>query len=1275
PPPAFAAVDGVVIAIAWGADGQALLASAPAQPIVRAIGRQRREPSGPADCSGTLRLAADASRLWARFTIRDDKLVAGVNRDHQDDSCELYLSPLLHGGTKYLSSDVQIVATPADAGCSAVLLSGRNYDPELLPVSAQARRTADGWELDLGIPLANGLFRLRPGAGLALGVAAAYNDNDSGTQRDQKIGWSLNDPDERAWDDPTRFGVAVFQGPAGVPTLPAVASGRPAPAWDAVPAVTVARPGAIDLLANGGFAHGTAGWNRWYGEDGVDYRVETVAGDPALLLDGGAALAHERAFLCTRAVDVLPGERYRLSFRARADAPLELHLASKTQAYRIVNHARLAVPAGDWVARSCDFTIPADHLATNDAVQATLQCPGIAGHLLWLDDVRLVRWVPGRVDAELVVDDPIRCVAVGGVIGVRARLASLADVALPAVVTLRLESWPDAERVGGWERRVELPAGGTLELPIELPTAVPGCYRVSLAVDDGAGLLHRRTSVAVHVAAGRGDGLGDLTLGHCVYLPEGAAVMADAARRLGARSVRAFLPNAIGTRPGAPRLGAVTALAEALRAQDLLFQGCLATCWHEPDRTRRAVEDPLAWSQRVEPAVRGLRGLVGVWEIGNEPNLREGWRPVPDARAYEAALRAVHGMIRTADPGALVSTAGFNRARPQGFIDEFLAAGAGSFCDQLTFHFYDTVASPTWREDAARLAAAVDRLRPGLRLVDGESGADHEPIVSGLEKLVKRLPVLAWSGVAVHNEFGLDRFCSGWLVAEGAGATPGVPALALQNRLFAGAVCTGWGEPMPGLVVYAFTAPAGPLWVVWREPGAARQAWDLGPAPAARVLDCLGAEVGGRFRRDGRLVIDPPGRLPVYVLGLPEHAGVVWRRPPGRPAPAARGEWPVVVMPQVTGGRGWVEVAGGAPTRVTLTVRNQSPSAVRVLLGGEAPTGLTALIEPMELDLAAGATAAATLVLSAAADCPRGADLPVRVVGSADGRALVPWTLAVRPAALAAEAGGRGIRLRHPGPGRLTGTWTAASEGLVLAGTTQGALDLAPGETAELPCRVTGWRGAPAPAELDLTVQAGGSQRLRLRPAVWSAVAAADGAVPVAAPRLQLPTAGKAVLQAGFAWDGRRLLVDARIEDARHRQGGDGGFIDQGDCLVLELDPRADGGGPAFGADDREVGVALREDGRVVCYRWDGRFGPEAAKPWPEATATVERQGTVTRYRLALPLEVPAGARAIGLGLRLVQADGSGQATTLAFGAPGDGRDPGRWGTLLLPDAPAATSP
>ena len=96
-------------------------------------------------------------------------------------------------------------------------------------------------------------------------------------------------------------------------------------------------------------------------------------------------------------------------------------------------------------------------------------------------------------------------------------------------------------------------------------------------------------------------------------------------------------------------------------------------------------------------AQRYCADQVAAWEIWNEPNLGNFWRPAADARAYGALLKATSSAIRRVAPRALILSGGL--AQPyesvkdqdaRDFLRQLYSDGAGPYIDGVANHPYTT---------------------------------------------------------------------------------------------------------------------------------------------------------------------------------------------------------------------------------------------------------------------------------------------------------------------------------------------------------------------------------------------------------------------------------------------------------------------------------------------------------------------------------------------------------------------------------------------------------
>ncbi|MDQ4143831.1 MAG: cellulase family glycosylhydrolase, partial [Actinomycetota bacterium] len=114
-----------------------------------------------------------------------------------------------------------------------------------------------------------------------------------------------------------------------------------------------------------------------------------------------------------------------------------------------------------------------------------------------------------------------------------------------------------------------------------------------------------------------------------------------------------------------------------------------------------------ATAQRYAPL--GVRH----WEIWNEPNTAEFWRPMPNVEEYFQLLKEGYQAIKGVDPDATVMIGGLTRAAddsmnisPVTFLRRLYELGAAPFFDAVGWHPYSAPGGPTeetlygnaWRE-------------------------------------------------------------------------------------------------------------------------------------------------------------------------------------------------------------------------------------------------------------------------------------------------------------------------------------------------------------------------------------------------------------------------------------------------------------------------------------------------------------------------------------------------------------------------------------------------
>jgi len=140
----------------------------------------------------------------------------------------------------------------------------------------------------------------------------------------------------------------------------------------------------------------------------------------------------------------------------------------------------------------------------------------------------------------------------------------------------------------------------------------------------------------------------------------------------------------------------IVADAEALGVK-LLFRLDRQPLWAMPpeDARRGPVADPQDLGDFCHALAGRYRGRVQAYQVWNEPNLAREWQhQPPDPAGYVALLKACYLGIKTADPTAIVISAGLSptgsgppEAMPDmEFLEAMYEAGAAPYFDMLGIH-------------------------------------------------------------------------------------------------------------------------------------------------------------------------------------------------------------------------------------------------------------------------------------------------------------------------------------------------------------------------------------------------------------------------------------------------------------------------------------------------------------------------------------------------------------------------------------------------------------
>lgn len=120
-----------------------------------------------------------------------------------------------------------------------------------------------------------------------------------------------------------------------------------------------------------------------------------------------------------------------------------------------------------------------------------------------------------------------------------------------------------------------------------------------------------------------------------------------------------------------------------------------------PLDSRFRPRDPAVFADFAGAAAQRYREDIAVWEVWNEPNNVDFFKPAPDAALYGALLSASYPAIKSANPDATVLSGGLAPAEDDGghiapvtFLAALYDGGVNRFLDAFAIHPYSYPALP-----------------------------------------------------------------------------------------------------------------------------------------------------------------------------------------------------------------------------------------------------------------------------------------------------------------------------------------------------------------------------------------------------------------------------------------------------------------------------------------------------------------------------------------------------------------------------------------------------
>ncbi len=143
---------------------------------------------------------------------------------------------------------------------------------------------------------------------------------------------------------------------------------------------------------------------------------------------------------------------------------------------------------------------------------------------------------------------------------------------------------------------------------------------------------------------------------------------------------------------------------------------------YEMDRSVRTEEGRQAFAAFAAEAARRYAGKQIIWEIWNEPNIRQFWQPQPSVEDYCKLVEAAAAVIRKADPNAMVVGPATSTI-PFEWLEGCFQRGLLNRIDGLTVHPYRPGPPETVIQDYGRLRDLIGRYAPKeIPILSGEWG-------------------------------------------------------------------------------------------------------------------------------------------------------------------------------------------------------------------------------------------------------------------------------------------------------------------------------------------------------------------------------------------------------------------------------------------------------------------------------------------------------------------------------------------------------------------------
>lgn len=176
----------------------------------------------------------------------------------------------------------------------------------------------------------------------------------------------------------------------------------------------------------------------------------------------------------------------------------------------------------------------------------------------------------------------------------------------------------------------------------------------------------------------------------------------------------------------------------------------------DQSKIRSKFMQPIELTDYFRDTVRASEGLIDFWNFSNEPNLDGGWLPRADAREWIQFNRPFYNAVKEVDPKATVLLGNLNSI-PVGYLRECHEQNGNAFADGVIgVHLYGVEVNGNGFENLLKARGEYEKLYPGWKVWDTESGSVFHTFRSLDELITKKAPILLCAGVemAIFYDIG-----------------------------------------------------------------------------------------------------------------------------------------------------------------------------------------------------------------------------------------------------------------------------------------------------------------------------------------------------------------------------------------------------------------------------------------------------------------------------------------------------------------------------------------